>query len=41
MLRKRILCTKSSDTTDSAESQCSEEEIALQSVTNGVPQILK
>ncbi|XP_036217318.2 G-protein coupled receptor Mth2 [Bactrocera oleae] len=41
LIKKRILCIKSSDTTDSAESQCSEEEIALQSMTSGVPQIFK
>uniref|UniRef100_A0A034W0F2 G-protein coupled receptor Mth2 n=1 Tax=Bactrocera dorsalis TaxID=27457 RepID=A0A034W0F2_BACDO len=41
LIKKRILCTKSSDATDSAESQCSEEEIALRSMTNEVPQILK
>ncbi|XP_054084789.1 G-protein coupled receptor Mth2 isoform X2 [Zeugodacus cucurbitae] len=41
LIKKRIMCIKSSNATDSAESQCSEEEIALQSITNDVPQILK
>ncbi|XP_036338188.1 G-protein coupled receptor Mth2-like isoform X2 [Rhagoletis pomonella] len=41
LIKKRILCIEGSDTTDSADSRCSEEDVALQTVTNGIPSILK
>ncbi|CAD7002685.1 unnamed protein product [Ceratitis capitata] len=38
LIKKRILRIEAKNSTDSAASQCSEEEIALQNITNGIPE---